>query len=374
MRILFLTHYTGLYGANRSLLTLVRGLGKRGVDCAVLVPRRGRVCEVFSDEGVEWGVVPFRPWMGEARWRAPYRAAMNLSCLPSLLRRIDGWGADVLYSNSSVIPSGAYASALRGLPHVWHIREFGWSDYRLKHDLGRWWFRFWLGRADAAIAVSHAVKKSVVDPTAAPCSVVYNAVATSERIAALEETDRRRTVGSPFTFGIVGVLRPEKGQAQAIDAVARLRDRERECRLVIVGGGSPDYEQRLRVLVERRNLGDRVRFTGFVEDPFDVYTEFDAVLMCSEQEAMGRVTAEAMASARPVIGRRTGGTVEVIAEGQTGLLYDGTTRDLVCQMARLIDDLSLARRLGREGRQVARDVFVEDAYVSAVEAVVEGVV
>lgn len=374
MRIVFFTHYTGLYGANRSLLTLVRGLGRRGVDCAVLVPREGRVCEVFSDENVEWGVVPFRPWMGEDRWRAPYRAAMNLSCLPSLLRRIHEWGADVLYSNSSVIPSGAYASALCGLPHVWHIREFGWADYRLKHDLGRWWFKHWLGRADAAIAVSHAVKESVVERTGAPCSVVYNAVVTSDRIDALEKTDRGRTVGSPFTFGIVGVLRREKGQAQAIDAVARLRERGRACRLVIVGGGCPGYEQRLRDLVKRKNLVDRVRFTGFIEDPFDIYSEIDAVLMCSRREAMGRVTAEAMAFSRPVIGRRSGGTPEVIAEEQTGLLYDGTTGDLVRQMTRLMGDPSLARRLGRQGRKMARDRFVEDAHVSAVEEVVRGVV
>ena len=46
------------------------------------------------------------------------------------------------------------------------------------------------------------------------------------------------------------------------------------------------------------------------------YQESDVVVMCSEHEAMGRVTAEAMAFAKPVIGYNSGATPELISQGR----------------------------------------------------------
>jgi hypothetical protein len=39
MRVLFVTHYTALLGANRSMLQLMKELRDKGVDVAALIPR-----------------------------------------------------------------------------------------------------------------------------------------------------------------------------------------------------------------------------------------------------------------------------------------------------------------------------------------------
>ena len=64
---------------------------------------------------------------------------------------------------------------------------------------------------------------------------------------------------------------------------------------------------------------------------------------------MGRVTAEAMASARPVIGYDSDGTTELIDDGHNGLLYDGSTKDLAASMNRFVNNPNLARSFGQNG-------------------------
>ena len=70
-------------------------------------------------------------------------------------------------------------------------------------------------------------------------------------------------------------------------------------------------------------------------DPYQVYRAADVVLMCSKFEAMGRTTAEAMATCRPVIGNNQGATPELIEHGHTGLLYQGDSESLAAQMLTL---------------------------------------
>ena len=70
------------------------------------------------------------------------------------------------------------------------------------------------------------------------------------------------------------------------------------------------------------------------------------------QEALGRTAVEAMGAGRPVIASRIGGLPFTVTEGLTGLLANpGDATDLADQIERLIDDSSLAQRLGESGRQ-----------------------
>ena len=69
MRITYVTHYPELYGANRSLLDLMRELRERGeVQPHVLLPRDGGLAEVLTQEKIPFRVVPFEPWMSERRY------------------------------------------------------------------------------------------------------------------------------------------------------------------------------------------------------------------------------------------------------------------------------------------------------------------
>jgi glycosyltransferase involved in cell wall biosynthesis len=124
--------------------------------------------------------------------------------------------------------------------------------------------------------------------------------------------------------------------------------------------------ERCRALVEKLALRERVTFRGHVADPWPYFVRADAVLMCSVSEAMGRVTAEAMATGRPVIGHATGGTSELIRDGQTGLLYSGDDEALAASMRRVLERPEWRRQLGEQAWRDARERFTIERYAGSV--------
>lgn len=69
------------------------------------------------------------------------------------------------------------------------------------------------------------------------------------------------------------------------------------------------------------------------------------------EEPWGLVAIEAMASARPVVASRCGGLAEIVAEGETGMLFPPGNADALAEcLDRLLDDAALRERMGRAGR------------------------
>ncbi len=375
MRIAFLTHYTELYGANQSLLNLIDGLRHYGHTLTVICPDRGDLLDALARRGAEAAVLPFAWWSSPhptAR-AAAKRFLVNLHRLPKIVQQLKEWQTDLVYSNSSVFCVGALAAARLGLPHVWHIREFGARDYDLFPDVGKSIFRRTILTADATIFVSQALKHALLgrrNPETA--HVVYNGVAAEavfDKRRHLAESLRGRR--QPFTFVLVGRFRESKGQDSAIRAFAQLAQKHRDVRLLLVGGagqtGDQDYFNRCRELVQSLRLSERVEFWGYVPEPEHAFLEADAALMCSSNEAMGRVTVEAMSACRPAIGFASGGTPELIENERTGLLYRGGPDTLAEKMEIYVNQPELARSHGEAAWQVARARHSTEVYAAQIE-------
>jgi glycosyltransferase involved in cell wall biosynthesis len=381
LRVAFITHYAELYGANLSLLNLIEGLGRYGVQAHVICPEPGDLLAALAQRGIPAAVLPFAWWVSPRRTLlgAATRLLQNVRTLRPLTAQIGRWGCDLVYSNSSVFAIGAMAAAGLGLPHVWHLREFGDRDYGLWPDLGARLSRLGFQTADATIYVSHALQRVILGRTTwANAHVIYNGVAPE---AAFDE--RRRCAESlrgrrqPLTFVLVGRFRESKGQAVAIRAFAQVAARSPEVRLLLVGGagqtGEQDYFDGCHALAAELNAAGRVEFWGYISDPERAFLEADVALMCSQNEAMGRVTAEAMSACRPVIGFDNGGTSELIDPERTGLLYRGGADALAACMARYVAEPDLAWRHGEAGWQDARRRHSTEAYAAQVYEVLRAV-
>jgi glycosyltransferase involved in cell wall biosynthesis len=381
LRVAFLTHYTELYGANLSLLNLIEGLGRYGVRAHVICPEQGDLLGVLTRRGVPAAVLPFEWWVSPRPTVLGIvaRHLRNMRRFRSLAAQIRRWRCDLVYSNSSVFAIGAVAAARLGLPHVWHLREFGVRDYGLWPDFGAHLTRLGFRTADALIFVSNSLRRAVLGRMeVANAHVIYNGVAPEsafdERRRAAEALRGRR---QPLTFVLVGRFRESKGQEIAIRAFARVAGQTPAVRLLLVGGagqtGEQDYFDRCHALAKELSLMDRIEFWGYIPDPERAVLAADVALMCSRNEAMGRVTAEAMSACRPVIGFNNGGTSELIDPERTGLLYRGGPDALAACMARYVADPELAWRHGDAGWHVACRRHSTEAYAAQIDAVLRGV-
>jgi glycosyltransferase involved in cell wall biosynthesis len=130
-----------------------------------------------------------------------------------------------------------------------------------------------------------------------------------------------------------------------------------------VGQGN---DARLRELAIELNIQNNVEFWGHIDDPYKAYLEADVVLMCSKNEGMGRVTVEAMAACRPVIGYDNAGTSEIVRHEQTGLLYQGGFEELAVQMKRCVENPDWGRQIGENAWQFARNEYSVETYAKNV--------
>ena len=171
-----------------------------------------------------------------------------------------------------------------------------------------------------------------------------------------------------------GQLVRHKGVHTAIEAMARLVNQRKinQITLTLLGSGHPDYEAFLRNLIEREGLQDFITFhTPVSKDEMPaILQQFDVLIFPSiYEEPLARMTQEAMASGVVVVGTMTGGTQEILKDGETGLTFAPEDAEgLARQVNRLIIDPDLYCRLAQAGRQTVLENFTLDKMVKEIEA------
>lgn len=389
MRIAYLTHYTELYGANRSLIDLVLELRARGeVEPLVVAPREGPLLELLRDEGITCAIFPFEPWMSERRYSGRFyhkakqwwgyeqaamsRARNNVLIVPAVAQWLKAQRTELVHANSVAVSIAAAVAREAGVPLVQHVREMPEKHYRLHLDLGRGAYRDALQSADRVIAISQAAAADVRSYAPdAPVTVAYNGVLRAARYAELARSAGERWLDTGcFRLAMVGLLHPGKHYEEAVDAVRIMRAKGHDVRLSIAGGGR---DKDLITHIHRSGIQDHVQLLGYVDDPFPLFNSAHALVMCSRDEAMGRVTVEAMASGLPVVAHASGGTPELVRDGVTGLLYTGGPEAVASCVLQLISDLPRARQMGRQGAEDAAQRFTVEGYASEVLAVYRSV-
>ncbi len=391
LRVAHITHYTELYGANRSLLDLLHGLREAGgVRSHVIMPHAGALSAALDALDVPWAVVPFAPWLSEPhasgrwyhrlrqRWQqrraALERMRANATALPSLDARLEAWEVDLVHANSAavgVVPALVEAGRW---PLVWHLRELPEAHYGMVFDGGARRFARALDRAQALIAISDVVAADVRRrvPSVRRLQRIYNGLFSATELDALRSLPpERSTPQDPFTFLVVGLIHPAKGQVEAVEALALLHATGRRARLHIVGGGRSEA---LRACITEHGLDAWVELHGFVPDVGPLYRGADAYLACSRHEALGRATIEALAHGLPVIALRSGAHPEVLQategapeEAACGLLYDGGADALARRMAQVMDDGTLRQTLSERALASLPDRFGRAACTAAVK-------
>lgn len=168
--------------------------------------------------------------------------------------------------------------------------------------------------------------------------VIYNAYQPADP----DQDNRDKAL---VTFGYIGRLAPTKGVGILLDAVRTAMPFERPTRLLVAGEGDPDYLASL----QQKAQGLPVEFLGKVA-PQDFYSRIDwCVVPSLWDEPLARVLFESFAHGVPVIGARTGGTPELIRDGENGFSYEALDvqgLSALLNRAALVDAVFLERLRG----------------------------
>ena len=159
--------------------------------------------------------------------------------------------------------------------------------------------------------------------------------------------------------GQVSWIIAEKGISDFLETARLVSSRRDDVQFVLAGEGAP-REQYMKDAAAM-GLGDRLTFTGMVEDPFGegVFHAFDVVCQFSRwEEVFGWMIAEAMAHQTPVVATRVGGIPELITDGQSGYLVErGDAESMSERVLELVNDPAARARMGQAARQTVETKF-----------------
>ncbi len=273
---------------------------------------------------------------------------------PVLLRAL---GVDVYHGVLNVMP------LVGAVPSVVTIHDlspflFPQTFRRVNRVYTRWAIKVASRHARQLIAVSEFTKQEMIRWLHVPAeriTVTYNGV--DQRFAPpdpiLLEAFRRR-VGLPEQFILfIGTLEPRKNVPTLLEAYARIAD-DTNVPLILGGGKGWLYDE-IFAKAEQLNLGDRIRFAGFIDDA-DLplwYAAATVFTLPSLYEGFGIPLIEAMACGTPVVASTSSSLPEIV--GDAGLLVSPKDPDaLGAAILQLLRDPDLRDELRTRGFLRAR--------------------
>jgi glycosyltransferase involved in cell wall biosynthesis len=228
-----------------------------------------------------------------------------------------------------------------------------------------WYNRLAAMRTGRMVAVSGSLRNYLVNRIGVPqerVHVVHNGVSTESFQPRPRSGQLRREFGIPEharVIGCVARLHPVKNHDLLIDAFARVRQRQPEAFLLLVGDGARRAEVQQKV--QDLQLQHAVRITGELESIAPVYNEMEVFALSSHIEGTSISILEAMSSGVPVVATAVGGNPALLDGGRRGLLAPaGDVQEFAMAILRLLADDELRQRLSEQGRtDVASHYSVE---------------
>lgn len=390
LRVAYLNPVSELGGAEFSLLDLMAAVGEAGpqVERHLIVGAEGPLVERARKLRVNVHVLPMPRGVAELGdsgvrgvgslplfgLRLAAAAGPAYTYIRRLRRLLAELAPDIIHSNAIKMHLFSAMAKPRGLPVIWHVRDFLSSRAMMSKVLARA-----AGGASCAIAISEAIRKDLQElvPTL-PVKVVYDAIDTDLFCPAPADEPQPRDM---VRVGLVSTYARWKGQMLFLEAAEELmaRNPDLPVRYFIIGGpiyrtpGSQFSVEELQHAIEAKGLEERVELIPFQAEPVAIYRMLDIVVHASTRpEPFGRTIAEAMACGRPVIVSMEGGAAELFRDGQDAMGFcprDG--KHLASVIEKLVTDRTLAFKLGRAARQAAVERFAKPRLAEEVFALYE---
>lgn len=375
-KILFFSHSSELYGAEKALLQTIEGLTKQEFQPILVLPRTGPLKYEAEKIGVQTLLVPSQWWLTEKNriWKQPLSWLWNLKGIARIARLIKRKNIDLVFSNSAVNFCGALAAKWKRVPHIWSIHEIiGTKNAPV---------RFLFGKRALVLLLSALSNMVIVnsETTGRPfrgkdkVRIVPIGFKWSLGDRGLREMMRQKfgIMAADYAIGIVGKIYPEKGQKKVVESIDLITKTHPDVKLLVVGEvRDKRYFSKIQRFVSARGLKEHVIFTEYQSDIFGVLAMLDLLVVASCVESFGRVAVEAMSVKTPVLAVRKGATAEVITAGENGFLVDfpdpGMLADAILSIRENPEQI---RMIAERGQKMVREKYTVEIQLIKTEGII----
>ncbi|WP_083928282.1 glycosyltransferase family 4 protein [Spirosoma panaciterrae] len=362
MKILFITHYSSMYGANKSLCSLLLDLRSTyKLTPLVLLPSHGAICEFLEKHQIEYIVSPFYWWVNSER--GVYKCLLNIRKqivnyyrINAILAMLEDYNIGAVYSNSIVINLGYFISSRLNCPHIWHFRE-SMDSYNFKFSLGkRFAAFFFIYSAQKYILISDYLMR-YYSPLLPHDRVIriYNGLSLNCSVPSF-------TKMTNMNIAVVGVISSQKNQMDILRASLLLRHRGyANFTLHFIGTAQSSYLTQIKTFLKENNLDSFCQFHGHVSNVHALLDSMHLGIVTSRDEAFGRVSIEYMLHSMPVIASNSGANPELIKMGENGFLYElFNSTELANYIEYFLNNSESMRKMGIQARKFAEANFSQE--------------
>lgn len=261
-----------------------------------------------------------------------------------------------------------YPHILITAAHGLEVSRLKWDKYKKRQAR----FTKILKISQAVVAVSNFTQKEIFNNSEfknRSVNVITNGV--DEKVYFPQKSDQYKShFGlNPHSNILLTLSRiiPRKGHDIVIKSLPKVIRDIPQLLYVIAGAGERGWETYLRELSKSLGLQNHVIFLGYVSDleKVQLYNLCHVYIMVSkdmdhkgDSEGFGITFLEANACGKPVIGSRSGGIPEAVADGQSGLLVEpGNIEETEQAIIRLFQDKKLYQQLSIKGKNRILDQF-----------------
>ncbi|WP_312150819.1 glycosyltransferase family 4 protein [Paenibacillus odorifer] len=355
----YIDHTAKWSGGEVALFNILTHIGEQ-IDPLVILAEDGALAERLREKGMDVRIIPL-----DESIRSRGRNAVNLGA-PAAAFKLLAYGrklapllkaekVDCVHTNSlKSALYGAIAAKIAGVPLIWHIRDHIGAPY-LKPIVAKGIRLLSRLLPNGVIANSHSTLNALELPRSKKTLVVYSAFAKAigNGIGMRDQKD--------FNVLLVGRLAHWKGQHIVLEAAKSFKNEPR-VKFWLAGDalfGEEAYKQELLQKIKNDELTN-VSMLGHVDDIQGLMNTADLLIHTSvTPEPFGQVIVEGMAAGLPVIASNEGGPVEIVVQGETGLLIEpGDAAILADSIKWMLDHPEERRRMADNGMKRVKEHFV----------------
>ena len=349
MKILQVISSSGMYGAEAVILNLARGLRTAGHPCVLGVFANSlnpnlQLHQRALEEGIPSYSFPCKSQLD----RKAIRHIRDLAAETGAdIIHTHGYKADV-YTRMAMLDTGIplVSTCHNWLDEDWRAYLYGLAD------------RYVLRSFPRVVAVSEEVRQRLLAAGVPQerVRVIPNGIDSRPFMVKRSTDPIDWSQDRPAVVGMVARLSAEKGVDLFLRAAAQVAGAIPHVRFVVVGDG-PD-RQELEALIDELRLRPFASMLGRRNDMPAQYASFDLLVSSSRKEGLPITILEAMASGLPLVATAVGDVVNVVRDGETGIVLPaGDPGPLALAIVDLLRDGEKRRRLGSAARQLVESQY-----------------